>query len=170
MQGGLKMPSRKIAHAAMAVLIASLASMSATAGPAIVDEGNLLIPFSSTVAVSCANNGVGENVLVQGFVHLRYVLVQNGNRYTYTENANPQGITGTGVVTGDVYRGTGKTFTSYSGDIADDMSMQGTVVDRFHFVGPGPGNDFYLKMTEHFTISANGEITSEFEFGGTTCK
>ena len=164
------MPGRNIAHAAAAVLIASLASMSATADSAIINQGNLLIPFSSTVTVGCANGGLGEDVFVEGFVHLRYVLVQNGNRYTYTENANPQGITGTGLVTGDVYHGTGKTFTSYSGDIADDMSLQGTIVDRFHFVGPGPGNDFYSKVTEHFTINANGEITSEFEFEGITCK
>jgi hypothetical protein len=155
---------------AVAATLASFASLSSFADPAVVSSGSFSVPFAQTFWVECANGGLGEEVSLDGLMHFRYVETVNGNRYTYTENVNPQGLTGTGQVTGDVYRANGKTSFSYSGDLADDAPEQFTYVNRVHLVGPRTGNDLFFKFTEHMTVNPSGEVIVEFQLEGFTCR
>ena len=150
--------------------LALLAGSAALAAPAIVDHGTGLDPLVGDIFVPCANNGAGEQIHLDGYVHYAYTSVMNGSRYTVTQNYNPQGLTGIGDVTGDVYHATGKTSLSFSGDVTDDMPLTYTFVNRFHFVAAGTGNDFYMKDTVHFTVNPAGEVTVDHSFSGITCK
>lgn len=161
--------SRKLLEMVTVVLLTSIAGGVTAGDPAVVDEGSEKIPWNATLYVPCANGGSGEDVFFEGFLHARWILMLNGSRYTYTENYNPQGVTGTGVVTGDTYRATGKTSYSSTGDLADDMPSEFTFVNRFHLVGPGPGNDFYIKQTDHVTVTPDGDAIASHSFSGITC-
>jgi hypothetical protein len=114
--------------------------------------------------------GVGENVAFQGDVHAQWTQTVNDNRYTYHENFNPQGIKGIGQVTGAEYKATGKTSFQFGFYIADGFPYEQTFINQFHLVGPGPGNDFYVKNTIHLTVNGIGDVTANHDFSEITCK
>jgi hypothetical protein len=160
----------KAISAAVGIVLGSLLSASAVAGPATVLKSNEKVDLAIAVFVPCANGGAGEFVLLEGPLHVNQTLTMNDNHYSFSENNNPQGIKGLGQITGDAYNAVGKTSYSFNFDIDDSLPTVFTYVNRFHVVGPGPGNDFYVKQTEHLTINANGEITAERSFDEVTCK
>jgi len=120
---------------------------------------NEFTPYSSLQFVPCANGGAGEDVLLEGTLHsvTRTTESASGN-FSFTVHENPQGVTGTGAITGDKYQGTGA-FT-LRGTLAAGQEM--TVTESFLVVGPGPDNNFTVHLTGHFTVNANGEFTSDF--------
>lgn len=67
---------------------------------------------------------------------------------------------GTGLDTGDRYQGTGVSKRSLSfSDVGFPFTF--TAVESFRIVGRGEGNDFFLHVTEHTTVNANGETSSQ---------
>jgi len=157
----------------MLVATASLALMAGSAAfadPAIVRSVNEDFPFVEHIQVPCANNGAGEYVDFDGYVHYVETTVRNGSRRTFILSSNPQGLTGIGSITGDVYHATGKETISITWDAIDKDPSEFTSVSRFHLVAAGTGNDFYVKMTNHVTINASGDLAVSHSFSETTCK
>ncbi|MET0399297.1 MAG: hypothetical protein ABW277_21080 [Longimicrobiaceae bacterium] len=127
---------------------------------------NERVPFSTLQFVSCANEGAGEEVLLEGTLHqLARATESAGGTFSITIHENPQGVSGTGLTTGDKYQGTGS-FT-LRGTMGPGETF--TVTSSFLVVGPGPDNNFTVHETFHYTVNANGEVTSEVDNFSVSC-
>ncbi len=121
---------------------------------------NLKVPFSQIAFVPCANEGSGEDVYIEGLLH---IIVKLG-----ATHYQPMGATGVGLSTGDIYRATGVTREStWTGE--GGFPFVNTRVNNFFLVGPGTGNNYRVHETIHFTFNANGEPTAEVANINVTC-
>ena len=120
-----------------------------------------------TVFVPCANGGGGETVVFEGRLHvLAVVTLDNKGGFHLKSHSQPQGLTGTGQVTGDKYQGTGVTQDQLNGKVGETY----TYVNNFRIIGPGPGNNYLVHTTSHYTVNANGELAVEHVHSTSTCK
>jgi len=118
------------------------------------------------VDVPCANDGSGETVHLEGYIHNVFHITENQNGYTVFQTTNPQGISGYGLTTGDSYQGTGVTrFVTHSDDVLTD-----TFENNFRIIGQGNGNNFLVHTTSHFTTNANGDLTANVFLDRIECK
>jgi hypothetical protein len=126
-------------------------------------------PISLSVFVPCAAGGAGEVVDLSGVLHTLITETINGNNVSGKEQAQPQGVTGTGESTGLKYQGTGVTQTNFKMSFQNGQATQ-TFVNRFDIIGQGPGNNFILQETAHITFNANGTVTVFFDNPIFDCK
>lgn len=120
------------------------------------------IPVDETLFVPCAAGGAGEEVHLTGKLHhLVHFIINSTGGVHFKFQSNDQGITGTGLTTGDKYHRTGATNSEFNAKVGE----QTTVVDSFNIIGQGNGNNFLVHVTLHITVNANGTVTSEvFDF------
>jgi len=127
------------------------------------------MPIDLFVFVPCANGGAGELIEVAGPLHvLSQVTISNTGRLLVYDHFQPQGISGTGFVTGDKYRGTG--ITQFKNTFGGPFPVTFTFVNNFYMIGQGPRNKFKVHETFHFTINANGEQTAFVDNFRVTCQ
>ena len=143
----------------------ALASPGPAAAGVLVNEA---IPFQQTVTVPCANDGLGEDVLVSGFLHVLVTgTLDAAGKVHSTEHFQPMGVAGTGLTTGDVYHATGITRDEANGN---GIPFEATFVNNFRLVGPGKGNNVSVHETAHVTVNANGETTADIDTLKLECK
>ena len=123
---------------------------------------NDFIPFSQLIFVPCANGGAGEDVLVEGILHLQQHITINDNRVTLKTHAQPQGADGVGQTTGDLYQGVGVT------QEVDTLPLIGgatefTFVNNVRLIGQKTDNNLQEHQTIHVTINANGDVTNNVD-------
>jgi hypothetical protein len=102
-------------------------------------------------------------------VHEVSALTINGNNFSVVSHFNAQGVSGTGETTGATYHGTGVTNDQFGGSFVNGQ-YQETFVNRFDFIGQGPGNNFSTHETAHVTINANGRVTTSFDNFSVNCR
>jgi hypothetical protein len=135
----------------------------ARADAAFTNQINEFIPveFDPTFASAfspCGNGGAGEFILFTGTIHFVSHITQTGNgTFLVTQHQIPQGLAGTGAITGDKYLGLGN--STFHLTISPGLTT--TTRNRLRFIGPGPDNTLLLSYMNHLTINADGEITSE---------
>lgn len=147
----------------MAVLFGSVSARAAADTFTVSQD----VPISLSVTIPCANGGMGEDVVLTGNLHDLYHITfdaRGGYHFTYLDN--PQGITGTGSVTGAKYQGTGGTH----GQVTGQVGYEETFVNNFRMIGQGPGNNFMVHETSHVTINANGTLTAWIDNISVECK
>lgn len=138
---------------------------------AVVVTQNDQIPFALVAFVPCANGGVGENVSVQGTLHVTsHLTVSNSGRGSVKAHFQPQGATGTGLTTGDVYRSTGVTQDRLNVDLNDGLPVTTTAVNNFRLIGPGPNNNLLVHSNVHLTVNANGTVTATVDNFSVECR
>jgi hypothetical protein len=97
----------------------------------------------------------GEQIEVLGEYRFVAHITESANGQTIELNHfTSAGATGTGLTSGDTYQVV-DVFT-----FLDDLSgapYAATLTLRQQFISRGAGNSFFLFLTEHFTIDANGE-------------
>jgi hypothetical protein len=120
------------------------------------------IPVDETVFVPCAVGGAGEEVHLTGKLHhLVHFMINSTGGVHFKFQSSDQGITGTGLTTGDKYHRTGATNSEFNAKVGEET----TVVDSFQVIGQGNGNNFLVHVTLHITVNANGTVTAEvFDF------
>ena len=122
-----------------------------------------------TVWVPCANDGEGEWVRISGTMHYLLTITFDALEGFHAKgHTQPQGMSGIGLTTGDKYRATGVTQWQETG-----RSLRGceySVINRFMMIGQGPGNNFRVRETFHFTMNANGEVTARVDNFEVDCK
>jgi len=123
---------------------------------------NDFIPFSLLVFVPCANGGAGEDVLVEGTLHIQQHITINNNRATVKTHVQPQGADGVGQTTGDSYNAVGLT------QEVDTIALTGgatefTFINNFRLIGQKTDNNFQVHQTIHVTINANGDVTNSVD-------
>src|SRR5216117_4238298 len=69
---------------------------------AVTSNSDITIPIDLFVFVPCANGGAGELIEVSGPLHvLSQLTISNSGNVVLYSHFQPQGISGTGFVTGD---------------------------------------------------------------------
>lgn len=149
------------------LLILSLAGVAFSQALAVTS--NQFVPFAQAVLVPCANGGAGEIVLVEGTLHIQSHTTINGNRVSLKIHFQPQGASGVGLVTGDVYNATGVT-QEHDAIPLTGGAFEFTFVNNFRLIGQGPGNNLQVHQTVHVTVDANGFVTSTVDNTSVECK
>ena len=110
---------------------------------------------NSALAFNEVFGGCTELIHVTGELHILFhsTLTSSGSVH-FKSHFQPQGVKGTGLVTGTKYEATGVTQEefNYNGPLPHTE----TLVNNFRLVGQGPGNNFLVHENFHITISSNG--------------
>jgi hypothetical protein len=144
-------------------------SLSAVAASQAAVTTNVKVPFAQIEFVPCANGGAGELVLVEGTLHILTTFTINDNHVSGKIHFQPQGATGTGLVTGDTYRATGVTQEEFSDNLTNGQ-FEDTFINNFRIIGPGPDNNLLVHQTVHITINANGDVTAVVDNTSVECR
>jgi hypothetical protein len=157
------MSRRMIPIVTLGALIGLLASTDAKAAGVF----NAKFPIHLSASVPCANGGAGEVVELTGDLHdmFSYTIDSNGGVHVDVHD-NPQGISGTGLTSGDRYHATGVTRFNLNSTEA----MEVTVVNNFRIIGPGPRNNLLVHDNFHITVNANGDVTASHDNFRVECK
>ena len=127
---------------------------------------NVTVPISVVVFVPRADGGSGELVYLGGSLHvLFHIAVDDTGGFHAKTHFQPQGVSGTGLVTGDKYQGTGVTQDQFNGKLGSEV----TYVNNFRIIGQGPDNNLLLHETFHTTVNAKGEVTVVADNFSTEC-
>ena len=149
------------------VAVLSIAVVSSSNGaPASSSTVSTVFPIDLIVFVPCANGGAGEDVALSGNLHDLFHITVNGNSLHVKTHDQPQGISGTGLVTGDKYQATGVTQDEFN----TSFGMEETFINNFRIIGQGPGNNFLVHENFHITINANGTVTASHDNFTVDCK
>jgi hypothetical protein len=130
---------------------------------------NVKVPANMSVFVPCANGGAGEIVALTGELHVLVTYTINKNTVSGKYHAQPQGISGAGLSTGDTYQATGVTQDQFSAQL-NGGQYEETYVNNFRIIGQGPDNNYLVHYTLHITINQNGDITADVENISVGCK
>jgi hypothetical protein len=141
-------------------LLALTAAAAVAGGPARAGVVNqVVIPFEAVRSNTCA----GEAVLLSGAVHLLAVEQPTGG---FVGHANFQGVEGTGLESGATYRAVSVDLLRL--DLGPPPSSV-TAVGTIRLVGPGPGDDEFVRVVLHTATNAAGEVTAAVEQASEGC-
>jgi hypothetical protein len=132
-------------------------------------EVNNTTDITISVFIPCAAGGAGEVVDLSGPLHTLISFTMNGNNVSGYFHFQPQGISGVGETTGDKYQATGVTQQSFKNSLQNGQANL-TFVNNFRIIGQGPGNNYLVHETLHFTINANGTQAVSFDNLTVDCK
>lgn len=137
---------------------------------AVVSSETLTLPLKRTLWIACANDGLGEDVAIEGELVIRTHSTEdeNGGVHLVT-HVRPSGVVGVGAVSGLRYRGTGGTFL-HEGYAADGFPAVYSFVNNFRIIGQGPSNNLSIHMTVHQTVNAGGELTADVDLSHSDCR
>ena len=125
------------------------------------------ISVDITDFVPCAAGGAGEEVHLTGKVNqVFHSTVDSAGGAHVKVHMNDQGISGTGLTTGDKYQRTGAT----NSEINVKVGTEHTTVFTLNLIGQGNGNNLLIRLMEHITVNANGIVTAEVENISVECK
>jgi hypothetical protein len=130
-------------------------------------ETNISTPITGlTVFVPCAVGGAGETISLDGNLHvlINTTVDAQGGIHLKT-HFQPQGLSGTGLTSGDKYQGTGVTQDQTIVTAAGVRSF----VNNFRMIGQGPGNNFMVHENLSITVDAGGDVTASHDNLTTSC-
>ena len=157
---------RFISVVVMLVLIGVLGVAPALAQATTFND-NVRVPTQIFVFVPCATGGAGEFVQLSGTLHILFVTtIDDKGGFHSKFRYQPQGISGTGLITGDRYQATGVTQGTFNGKVG----FETTFVNNFKIIGQGPGNNFLIHENFHVTVNKNGEVTASVDNFSVKCK
>lgn len=137
---------------------------------ATVIKSNEIVPLNRTVFVPCAAGGIGEDVLLEGNLHVLLHLTDDSNGGFHGKMKNqPQGVRGYGALTGDMYQGNGVTQQTISIG-SGSLPFTTTFVSNFLIIGQGSGNNYLAHTRYHLTVNANGDVAVEIDEVMVDCK
>ena len=131
--------------------------------PAVTNTTSQIVPFNATFF------GCTEPIEFTGSLHLvtTETISPSGERH-FMSHAQPQGVSGTGVISGAKYQATGGTTQSVHLGAGESLSQ--TYVNNFRLIGQGPDNDRIVHQTFHVTVNANGELVAIHDKFTMDCK
>lgn len=115
----------------------------------------------------CANNGTGEEIEFSGDIHVRWsITVDSDGGFHGSVTENYQGVGGVGLTTGTRYRSTAAVSETFNGKVGENY----TLVVGIRYVGQGRGNNFVTTIKQHYTVNANGEVTTFIDDSSIECR
>jgi hypothetical protein len=117
------------------------------------------------------NNCTGEEVLVEGTLHtVTQSVTDEEDRVHDHSSDNLSNVTAVGRTSGDEYILQGLNHAEFNGSPTSSDTSTASFTTRFIRVGPDtPEDDLLASGFLHFTINANGEVTSEVELFKVEC-
>jgi len=151
-----------LAAAALGAALIASATHAAASGKTLVQS----VPLTLSTSVPCANAGVGETVQLSGSLQLvnATTLDAAGGLHLYT-HVNPQGVSGTGTVSGATYRGTGVTLLQLN----LFPGIQQIVVSNFLLVGKAGAPSLRVHENLAFIADADGNVRVALDNFELTC-
>src|SRR5918994_841947 len=102
------------------------------------------------------NPCTGEPVHFTGELHILFHVTEDANGGLHVQSQfQPAGVSGTGLVSGEQYRGVG--VTRDEAYLPPGELRETTFINRFYFVTTGPSDNMLATTTIHVTFNANGE-------------
>jgi hypothetical protein len=151
----------------LAITAIALAGAAGAGAQATTVTTNEQVPITLFAFVPCANDGAGELVELTGTLHLlSHVTIDAQGGLHVKQHAQPQGVSGIGLTTGDRYQGTGVTQSQFNATAA----VEETFINNFRIIGQGPDNNFLVHSTFHVTVNANGEVTTVVDNFSIECR
>lgn len=147
------------AIAALAIAVPALAAV-------ITNER---VPLNQQVFVPCASGGNGDNVTLQGALHILDDVTVNGHILHVKQQFNPQDVSGIGSPSGARYRGTGVTETVMNLNF-NGFPAETTFVNNFRVIGQGRAPNFTVHENAHISINTNGNVSTLFDDFRATCR
>ena len=138
-------------------------------GRAATFNSNESLPVNIPVFIPCANGGAGEDVLLSGDLHALNTFTINDNTVRGSYHFQPQGISGTGMITGDKYQATGGTLGQFKGSFVNGQ-FEFTDINNFRIIGQDAGNNYLVHSNFHVTVNANGVLTTVVNNFSVECK
>lgn len=148
----------------LSVVITALAAILASGYALAAVMTNEKVPISLSVVIPCT----GDNVTIQGPLHVVDAVTINANTVHLTSEANPQDVSGVGSLTHAMYRGVGVTRSDLNFNV-NGFPAQETFVNNFRIVGQGRAANYMIHENTHVTINANGTVTSLLDNFKATC-
>jgi hypothetical protein len=117
--------------------------------------------------VPCAAGGAGETVTAsgQGRAVFRTIVDASGGIHT-SFHINYQGVSGSGLSTGDKYQGVGV----FQGTTTSSAGSVSTFSRTLRLIGQGANNNLIMRTQFHLTFNANGELTAIVESDTLECQ
>jgi hypothetical protein len=131
-----------------ALMVASTPAAPGSAEATTIHE-NVTVPIEGVTVHPCT----GEEIAFSGDSHtVSHVTIDDSGGVHGTSHTNLQGVTGVGLVSGDVYR-----IQSVSGD-SSNFTGASELTGEINtlFVSPGPDNNFRARFLYHTTCNSNG--------------
>ncbi len=126
-----------------------------------VTSYNFSLPWSGTIYNPCS----GEDVDYEGDIHFSGKLtVWDDGRVHNKWHVNYQGIFGIGQTSGDSYHWTGGWNGHYNANVGETY----TFTRRVNNIHQG-GENLKVIVHNHFTVNANGELTTSTTESGSEC-
>jgi hypothetical protein len=142
-----------------------LIAVQAAGAGASTSTVTLFVPFTANQAAhrdiqAC----LGEDVSFNGnrLIEIHETTTSAGQAL-FELHVNPQGVTATGLTTGNTY--------AVSGHIQDVEQASGsfTFEVTLTVTSPGPSPDFTAHFVFHVTVNAKGDVTSDVAYIGSPC-
>jgi hypothetical protein len=119
---------------------------------------NERIPLDREIIDSCAGDGEGEVVHVTGRLHLLgHVTLDSAGGFHLQPHFNTQGVSGTGLTTGDSYR---MIHVGANNTVNGRVGSETTDVFNFRLIGQGDASNHLVHLTLHFTVNPDGSLTA----------
>ncbi|MET8834191.1 hypothetical protein ABZV78_09770 [Micromonospora sp. NPDC004540] len=167
---------RSTGRARLASAVALLApSLVLVAGPtpayaAETTTRILRVPMDLSVLLPCANGGLGEVVDFDGTIsEVYHVTVDETGGFHVHAVETQSNVHGIGATTGDRYVSTRVNLFVYNQG-SGSLPITSTQQLVFRIVGPGPGNDASIRITNHTTVNADGTVTVAFDTFTAECE
>ena len=166
------------AAALMAVMVV-VAAAAVFAQPPTIEKYHVYRPVSYTITNPCP--GYEEPILLEGVFHqvIQNTRVENETSivYKYTNRGYSTDITGTGEVSGDVYRvnntggEVGASFVVSNSEPTSPQGIAGTDTSEIHYlvVSEGASPNFVLHETVKYTFFYDSDPTAEVQNLRVTC-
>ena len=132
---------------------------------------NEIFEHSNTVYIACANNGNGELVDFNYYLHhLTHMTYDGNDRFHFVHNANIIQGKGEGQITGEAYIASGKGSVTINGEGVLGSVYQYQFVLLTNYIGQGNTGHLTQKLLVRFTISPNGVVTSYVSHESYECR
>jgi hypothetical protein len=120
------------------------------------------IPFDATI------QGCTEPIHLSGsLLGVFTETVTPSGGFVISFHFQPQGVSGVGLTSGAMYRGTG--LTREIRVVTPSGGITSTFVNQFHIVGTAGAPTYDVREIAHFTVTPTGDITASFDNFSISC-
>ena len=125
-------------------------------------------PVDFKVGNVCSSDP-NEIIQLNGTLHVNSTAVADGQGgFHLTSHANWQGVEGTSLTTGDMYRFISRGKSSFNTN--GELPFTSTMTTHNNMVSQGTGAILVMQILFKITVNANGEVTTQFAHQSAECK
>jgi hypothetical protein len=129
----------------------------------ITNTTSQIVPFDQVMF------GCTEPIAFTGSLHFVFTeTISASGNVRFMSHAQPQGLSGTGLISGVKYQATGGTTQSLNE--GGGLSFSQSYVNNFRLIGQGPDNNWVVHENFHVAVNANGELVAFHDNFSVECR